>query len=37
MTGGASTPAAMQYLAPFAACAIGEYFMEHGNDALVVY
>ncbi len=33
----ASTPAAMQYLAPFAACAIGEYFMEHGRDALVVY
>ena len=33
----ASTPAAMQYLAPFAACAIGEYFMEKGQDALVVY
>ena len=33
----ASTPAAMQYLAPFAACAIGEYFMERGQDALVVY
>jgi F-type H+-transporting ATPase subunit alpha len=33
----ASTPAAMQYLAPFAACAIGEYFMESGRDALVVY
>jgi F-type H+-transporting ATPase subunit alpha len=33
----ASTPAAMQYLAPFAACAIGEYFMERGRDALVVY
>jgi F-type H+/Na+-transporting ATPase subunit alpha len=33
----ASTPAAMQYLAPFAACAVGEYFMEHGRDALVVY
>ncbi|MGO9411675.1 MAG: F0F1 ATP synthase subunit alpha [Spirochaetia bacterium] len=32
-----STPAAMQYLAPFAACAIGEYFMEKGMDALVVY
>ena len=27
----------MQYLAPFAACAIGEYFMEKGRDALVVY
>jgi F-type H+/Na+-transporting ATPase subunit alpha len=33
----ASTPASMQYLAPFAACAIGEYFMERGQDALVVY
>ena len=33
----ASTPAAMQYLAPFAACAIGEYFMDKGQDALVVY
>ena len=33
----ASTPAAMQYLAPFAACAIGEYFMQKGRDALVVY
>jgi F-type H+/Na+-transporting ATPase subunit alpha len=33
----ASTPAAMQYLAPFAACAIGEYFMQKGLDALVVY
>ncbi len=33
----ASTPASMQYLAPFAACAIGEYFMEKGGDALVVY
>jgi F-type H+/Na+-transporting ATPase subunit alpha len=33
----ASTPAAMQYLAPFAACAIGEYFMEKGQDALVIY
>jgi F-type H+/Na+-transporting ATPase subunit alpha len=32
-----STPAAMQYLAPFAACAIGEHFMEKGMDALVVY
>ena len=27
----ASTPAAMQYLAPFAACAIGEYFMERAG------
>ncbi len=28
---------AMQYLAPYSACAIGEYFMERGKDVLVVY
>jgi len=33
----ASAPAALQYLAPFAGCAIGEYFMDHGRDALVIY
>ncbi len=33
----ASAPAAMQYLAPFAGCAIGEYFMDQGKDALVIY
>lgn len=34
---GASAPAAMQYLAPFAGAAIGEYFMKQGRDALVIY
>jgi len=34
---GASAPAALQYLAPFAGAAIGEYFMEAGRDALVIY
>ena len=34
---GASAPAAMQYLAPFAGAAIGEYFMDAGKDALVIY
>lgn len=34
---GASAPAALQYLAPFAGAAIGEYFMELGKDALVIY
>ncbi len=34
---GASSPAALQYLAPYAGCAIGEYFMDQGKDALVVY
>lgn len=33
----ASDPATLQYLAPYAACAIGEYFMDQGKDALVVY
>ena len=34
---GASAPAAIQYLAPFAGAAIGEYFMDQGRDALVIY
>ena len=33
----AADPAAMQYYAPFAGAAIGEYFMYRGRDALVVY
>lgn len=33
----ASEPAAMQFLAPFSGCAIGEYFRDRGEDALVVY
>nr|MBN1229217.1 F0F1 ATP synthase subunit alpha [Anaerolineae bacterium] len=33
----ASEAAAMQYIAPYAGCAVGEYFMEKGQDALVVY
>jgi F-type H+-transporting ATPase subunit alpha len=35
--GAASAPAALQFLAPFAGATIGEYFMEQGKDALVVY
>ncbi len=34
---GASDPAPMQYIAPYAGCAIGEYFMDNGKEALVVY
>ncbi len=37
VTASASDPAALQYLAPFAGCAIGEEFMEQGRDALIVY
>lgn len=33
----ASDPVAMQYLAPYSGCAIGEAFMEQGGDALVIY
>src|SRR5881409_2521869 len=34
---GASDPATLQYLAPFAACAMGEFFRDSGKDALIVY
>ena len=33
----ASEPAPMQYIAPYAACAIGEYFRDNGRHALVIY
>jgi F-type H+-transporting ATPase subunit alpha len=33
----ADDPAAMQYIVPYAGCAIGEEFMESGRDALIVY
>jgi F-type H+-transporting ATPase subunit alpha len=33
----AGSPAAMWYLAPYAGCAIGEYFRDKGMDALIVY
>ncbi|HEX6510825.1 MAG TPA: F0F1 ATP synthase subunit alpha [Chloroflexota bacterium] len=33
----ASDPAALQYLAPYAGCAIGEEFMDSGKEALIVY
>lgn len=33
----ASDPAPMQYIAPYAGCSMGEYFIEKGKDALVVY
>ena len=37
VSAGASDPAAMQYFAPFAGAAIGEYFRDTGRHALVVY
>jgi F-type H+-transporting ATPase subunit alpha len=33
----ASDPAALQYIAPYAGCAMGEYFRDHGQHALLVY
>jgi F-type H+-transporting ATPase subunit alpha len=33
----ADEPAAMQYIAPYAGCAIGEEIMESGRDALIIY
>jgi len=33
----ASEPAPMQYIAPYAACAMGEYFRDNGRHALVIY
>jgi F-type H+-transporting ATPase subunit alpha len=33
----ASEPATMQYIAPYAACAIGEYFRDNGRHAVVFY
>lgn len=37
VTASAAEPAALQYLAPYAGAAIGEYFMDRGQDALVIY
>ncbi|MBX4204639.1 MAG: F0F1 ATP synthase subunit alpha [Candidatus Doudnabacteria bacterium] len=34
---GAADPAALSYIAPFAGCAMGEYFMDQGQHALIVY
>ena len=33
----ASDSAAMQYIAPYSGCAMGEYFRDKGEDALIVY
>jgi F-type H+-transporting ATPase subunit alpha len=33
----AADPAALQYIAPYAGCAMGEWFMENGKDALIIY
>ena len=33
----ASDPATLQYIAPYAGCAMGEYFMHMGKDVLIIY
>ena len=33
----ASTPAALQYIAAYSGCTMGEFFMDNGEDALIVY
>ena len=33
----AGASAAMQYIAPYAGCALGEHFMYHGRDVLIIY
>ena len=37
VSAGASESAAMQYIAPYAGCAMGEYFRDRGGDALIIY
>ncbi len=34
---GASDPASLSFIAPYAGCAMGEYFMDQGKDVLVIY
>ncbi len=37
VTASASSPAAMQYLAPYTGCALAEYHMDQGKDVLIVF
>jgi len=37
VSAGASNPASMQYLAPYAGCAMAEYFMFNGKHSLIIY
>ncbi len=34
---GASDPAAMQFIAPYSGCTMGEYYRDRGEDALIIY
>jgi F-type H+-transporting ATPase subunit alpha len=37
VSAGASDPASLSFIAPYAGCAMGEFFMDQGKDALVIY
>lgn len=37
VSAGAADPAAVQYIAPYAGCAMGEYFRDRGEDAVIFY
>ncbi len=37
VTTSSSDPAALQYIAPYAGCAMGEYFRDNGKHALIIY
>ena len=37
VSAGASDSAAMQYIAPYSGCSMGEYFRDKGEDALIIY
>lgn len=37
VSAGASDPASQAYIAPYTGCAIGEYFMKQGKEALIIY
>ena len=37
MVASASEPAALQYIAPYSGCTMGEYFRDRGEDALIIY
>ena len=37
VSAGASEPAALSYIAPYAGCSMAEYFMDQGKDVLIVY
>ena len=37
MAASAADPAPMLYISPYSGCAMGEYFRDHGEDALIIY